>query len=181
MHGSQVSQARRKFHVGSGLQPASLIGVQPRSLDSCPLTRDPVQMPEPERRGFSARAVPWDGDSHAAVAIHAQQISPGALVTDEVELSGGRYEGCEGHGGCERVCVIAQWKAQLHGDRIAERGGLANSISQPEQPGSKPTRPRRFQNAVAVTASVLWGTEGLDSGYDQPGFGRKKELMQTAA
>ena len=42
MHGGQVSQARRKFHVGSGLQPASLIGVQPRSLDSCPLTRDPV-------------------------------------------------------------------------------------------------------------------------------------------
>ena len=85
MHGGQVTQARRKFHVGSGLQPASLIGVQPRSLDSCPLTRDPVQMPEPERRGFSARAAPWNGDSYATVAIHAQQISPGELVTDEVE------------------------------------------------------------------------------------------------
>ena len=70
MHGGQVSQARRKFHVGSGLQPTSLIGVQPRSLDSCPLTRDPVQMPEPERRGFSARAAPWNGDSYATVAIH---------------------------------------------------------------------------------------------------------------
>ena len=115
MHGGQVSQARRKFHVGSGLQPASLIGVQPRSLDSCPLTRDPVQMPEPERRGFSARAAPWNGDSYASVAIHAQQISPGELVTDEAELYGGRYEGCE------RVCVIAQWKAQLHGDRIADQ------------------------------------------------------------
>ena len=111
MHGGQVSQARWKFHVGSGLQSASLIGVQPRSLDSCPLPRDPVQMPEPERRGFSTRAAPWDGDSYAAVAIHAQQISPGALVTDEVELDGGRYDGGEGHGGCERVCVVAQWKA----------------------------------------------------------------------
>ena len=47
-------------------------------------------------------------------------------------------------------------------------------LTQPEQPGSKPTRPRGLQNAVAVTASVLWGTEGLDSGYDQPGFGRKQ-------
>ena len=72
-------------------------------------------MPESERRGFSARSAPWDGDSYAAVAIHAQQISPGALVTDEVELSGGRDEGRE------RVCVSAQWEAQLHGDRIADQ------------------------------------------------------------
>ena len=42
------------------------------------------------------------------------------------------------------------------------------------RPGSKPTGPRGFRNAVAVTASVLWGTEGLDSGCDQPGFGRKQ-------
>ena len=121
MHGGQVSQARRKFHVGSGLQPASLIGGQPQSLDSCPLTRDPVQMLEPERRGCSARAAPWNGDAYATVAIHAQQISPGELVTDEVELYGGRYEGCAGHGGCEWVYMIAQWKAQLHGDRIADQ------------------------------------------------------------
>ena len=71
-------------------------------------------MPEPERRGFSARAAPWNGDSYAPVAIHAQQISPGELVTDEVERYGGRYEGCERG-------VFAQWKAQLHGDRIADQ------------------------------------------------------------
>ena len=59
---------------------------------------------------------------------------------------------------------------------LAARGlaGVLRALSQPEQPGSKPIRPRGFQNAVAVTASVLWGTEGLDSGYDQPGFGRKQ-------
>jgi len=38
----------------------------------CPLTGDPTQMPEPERRRFAPRAAPWDGDAHAAVAIHAQ-------------------------------------------------------------------------------------------------------------
>ena len=51
---------------------------------------------------------------------------------------------------------------------------MLRALSQPEQPGSKPTRPRGFQNAIAVTASVLWGIEGLDSGYDQPGCRRKQ-------
>ena len=49
---------------------------------------------------------------------------------------------------------------------------MLGALSQREQPGSKPTRPRGFRNAVAVTASVVWGIEGLDSGDDQPGFGR---------
>ena len=129
MHGGQVSQARRKFYVGSGLQPASLIGVQPRSLDSCLLTRDPVQMPEPERRGFSARAAPWNGDSYATVAIHAQQISPGALVTDEVELYGGRYEEVRG---ARRV-----------------RAGLC------DRPMEDPTARRQDSRPVVACASML--------------------------
>ena len=29
-------------------------------------------------------------------------------------------------------------------------------------------------SCLSLTASVLWGTKGLDSGYDQPGFGRKQ-------
>jgi hypothetical protein len=85
-------------------------------------------MPKPERRGVSARAAPWDGHPYATIAIHAQQISPGTRMTDEVELDGERYEGervrrCEGGSvrRCERVRVIVEWKSQLHGDRIADR------------------------------------------------------------
>ena len=29
-------------------------------------------------------------------------------------------------------------------------------------------------SCLRLTASVLWGIEGFDSGYDQPGFGRRQ-------
>jgi hypothetical protein len=57
-------------------------------------------MPEAERGGLAPRAAPWNGDAYAAVAIDAQQISPGALVADEIELDVGigfrRFRRCNG-------------------------------------------------------------------------------------
>ena len=94
-------------------------------MDSCPLTGDPAQMPEPERRSFAPRAAPWDGHAYAAVAIHSQQIPPGAWVTHEIELDVEiRCMRVEGSRRCEKrdgIHVIAEWKAQLHGDRISDQ------------------------------------------------------------
>jgi len=91
-------------------------------------------MPQPERRGVAPRATPRDGDAHAAVAIHAQQVSPSALVSDEIELRRFRgfnrfngfkrcngFNGFNGFKGRKRFCVIPEWKTQLHGDRIPDR------------------------------------------------------------
>jgi len=85
-------------------------------------------MPQPERHGVSPRATPRDGDAYAAVAIHAQQVSPGALVSDEIELRGFKgfkrcngFNGFNGFKGRKRFCVIREWKTQLHGNRIPDR------------------------------------------------------------
>ena len=121
MRGGEVPQTRRKFHAGARLQPAPLIGAQPRPLDSRPLTCNPVQMPESERRRFTPRAAPRNGDAYAAVAVHAQQVSPGARVPDEIERDVRRCDGCGGCGGCRWFCAIPEWKAQLHDDRIPEQ------------------------------------------------------------
>ena len=73
-----------------------------------------------------------------------------------------------------RLAPTPSMQRVIHG--LAARGlaSMLRVLSQPEQPRGRPTRPRRFQNAVAVTASLLWGAEGFDSGYDRPGCGRKQ-------
>lgn len=111
MRGGQVQQTRRKLHAGACLQCTPRVGAKHRSPDSRPLTCNPVQMPEPERGGLAARAAPRNGDAYAAIAIDPQQVSPGALVADEIELVGW----------WARFCVIPEWKTQLHGDRIPDR------------------------------------------------------------
>ena len=90
-----------------------------RRPDSRPLTGNPVQMPDPERRRFAPRAATRNGDAHAAVAVHAQQVPPGTGMADEVE--GGvwfngfnGFRGCRTRDACRRFGVIREWKTELH-------------------------------------------------------------------
>ena len=91
MHDSKAEEARRKFHAGARLQCAPLAGAMDGAHNPRSLTGNPVQMPEPERGGFTPRAAPRNGDSYPAVALDAQQVSPGARMADEVE---GDVGGC---------------------------------------------------------------------------------------
>jgi hypothetical protein len=46
-------------------------------------------MPQPERRAGTLRTTAWNRHACTALAVEPQHISPGSVVTDEVELNRG--------------------------------------------------------------------------------------------
>lgn len=108
MCGREFRKPCGKLHDSPGRQLPAFVRAECGPRDSCPLTGDPVQMPESERGGFAPRAAARDRDAYTTVRIHAQQIPPGPLVSDEIKLD-------RGFGSFR---PIAEWKPELHGDRI---------------------------------------------------------------
>jgi len=97
-----------------------LTTAQPRAL-AC----HPVDVPPRERIGLAARSPARNRHAHAAVVVDAQEVAPGTAVAHEID-------GCNRP--LDRRCRRAEWKAQLHVDRIPDSAAsMPGSVA--ETPG----------------------------------------------
>ena len=85
----KAQQALRKLERGLPAQARDRLGRVTRSLcctfaHALPLALDPGTLFLGEQLGLAAGSPSWNGDAHAAIGAHADDISPGRRMADEI-------------------------------------------------------------------------------------------------